>query len=974
MMRKLGVILFFVVFAIFTYRTVVFSAPLKSAPKTSQQDPSSVATLEISDSFEYQEFDIKTTQRTDSSSEVAPRWVPLQYDTFDPTIFSTSVSQVADGQRSLQIKHKGTSWGSTLSLQLEEPTSGDVSVALYDSLQNDEGYVYLGATIKDYANPDLKPEEVGMSLGIHPTLSKDFYVYCASQKLEDCMVTHVPRTQGWHTLHIVVTPFGSYGKIDNENLSILPKKNATYAINTSITSIQHVNIGMNTQSESSARYFDDFKISRLPSPVSGIDLAYEYIDIFLASYSEIDVSQIDALITARKDDFCPVDYDYDGSQSATQICPTNGLKQRPLWHYKEQLFHVYDALLMTAGAHAIRYNKTHESKDLDKAVEILTYVDKEFPKWSQHETGCQNKHCNTGAIVGLILAHQAWLLWDHLDPSLQVSLADHLSQEAEFFYAYFHPFNGYIGNSGGEENSWTALYLDRLSLAFRSRGQAKNWYDRAKFFAFHALSADEEYDGVRTQNIYKSYLFDNHFYHPHPTYAMVTASSLASMDLLRKKITGESTYEYTRNAEKVWRKNAEYVDFRNFQYKNTVQNVTTPNTNELKYARNLKAIKGARPDAKDLMNSQNYDMFPSQAYAGSSVIFSGVGSAQNTATDELENERINVFSLTGKNDWGADAVSLTQYAVVSKQFNISTYQDSESGFTTDNLEKYSSDFINYMRRGSLWRHVDNNVKFQEMLVEEFEIPGRDDRESYKWFTNANYMWEFAAYVFYFDDSLNFSSLKVCEDDLYKTHIWEGSVAWGCDKADYKDGKESITMTLKEPSNAEIYTPLLNVKPDTEYTVSYWHKSKDVVLDDAQLYGRIIASQYSDKARESDKVNENRLVSGFEYGENTSESTAWVRKSYTFRTQPGTKYVRLRAVMGMGKGSGTFWFDGISLSEKRNSDKPDANDDAKIDGIDYVTWLRNFSQQTSAGAQSGDFDNNGVVDNEDFTKWYEAYEN
>lgn len=50
---------------------------------------------------------------------------------------------------------------------------------------------------------------------------------------------------------------------------------------------------------------------------------------------------------------------------------------------------------------------------------------------------------------------------------------------------------------------------------------------------------------------------------------------------------------------------------------------------------------------------------------------------------------------------------------------------------------------------------------------------------------------------------------------------------------------------------------------------------------------------------------------------------------------------------------------------------DANNDNKIDGIDYVIWLNHYNQSVS-GPSNGDFNNSGKVDGVDYVIWLDHY--
>ncbi len=56
----------------------------------------------------------------------------------------------------------------------------------------------------------------------------------------------------------------------------------------------------------------------------------------------------------------------------------------------------------------------------------------------------------------------------------------------------------------------------------------------------------------------------------------------------------------------------------------------------------------------------------------------------------------------------------------------------------------------------------------------------------------------------------------------------------------------------------------------------------------------------------------------------------------------------------------------------NNPKPgDANQDGKVDGLDYVIWLLNYNKQVASGTK-GDYDGNGFVDGLDYVIWLSNY--
>ena len=70
-------------------------------------------------------------------------------------------------------------------------------------------------------------------------------------------------------------------------------------------------------------------------------------------------------------------------------------------------------------------------------------------------------------------------------------------------------------------------------------------------------------------------------------------------------------------------------------------------------------------------------------------------------------------------------------------------------------------------------------------------------------------------------------------------------------------------------------------------------------------------------------------------------------------------------------------DGIILVKNPNLtptptatiEKPgDANNDGKVDGLDYVIWLNHYNQSTNKGPTEGDFNKDGKVDGLDYVIW------
>lgn len=146
--------------------------------------------------------------------------------------------------------------------------------------------------------------------------------------------------------------------------------------------------------------------------------------------------------------------------------------------------------------------------------------------------------------------------------------------------------------------------------------------------------------------------------------------------------------------------------------------------------------------------------------------------------------------------------------------------------------------------------------------------------------------------------------------------WKGELLARCDPAITHDGYPALWLnTVDTWAVVERYSPLIPVEPGQQYEVSYWVKT-DVEFQLADMYGKVITSEYYSIAREEDAVNENRIGAGFATGKSIGDKTDWVQQSYLFTTRADTTYIRLRAVMGgpdqTGGAKGSMWISQLSL--------------------------------------------------------------
>lgn len=153
-----------------------------------------------------------------------------------------------------------------------------------------------------------------------------------------------------------------------------------------------------------------------------------------------------------------------------------------------------------------------------------------------------------------------------------------------------------------------------------------------------------------------------------------------------------------------------------------------------------------------------------------------------------------------------------------------------------------------------------------------------------------------------------------DEPFAKVKIWDGKLYWQSDTSIKKDSVSSMRLEADVFSDAEVYSNLIHVLPNQAYSVSYWVKT-NLIIDDSNIYGRVITAQYSNEALEDDEIFENRTDPGWNLGENEGSETDWVFKTYTFTTTSNTHFVRLRAPMGLdGHAKGQVWFDNVNIEE------------------------------------------------------------
>jgi len=152
----------------------------------------------------------------------------------------------------------------------------------------------------------------------------------------------------------------------------------------------------------------------------------------------------------------------------------------------------------------------------------------------------------------------------------------------------------------------------------------------------------------------------------------------------------------------------------------------------------------------------------------------------------------------------------------------------------------------------------------------------------------------------------------CGEYFTKVKRWKGKLFWECDPNHTKASYHSIKLEAEIFTDAEVDSPLIPVEPNQLVRVSYWVKT-NLEIENANVYGKIIAAQFDENAQEGDEVYHNQIAPGYSLGENVGPKTDWVFQSYIFKTNSETRFIRLRGPMGLlGKAKGEVWFDGVRV--------------------------------------------------------------
>jgi hypothetical protein len=337
--------------------------------------------------------------------------------------------------------------------------------------------------------------------------------------------TGILRSQGWHLFEVIVTPQGSYGKIDNKFLANFK--------NTVHTQANQIGIYA-TWNLTSASWFDDIDIlvvNQVPE---------EEIKSLIGKY----------LYLYRSTDFSPL---YSGLGIDCDSC-TGDPKCCGRMHGND-----IRSILDLAYALILDWKLNNNQDSLTRAAQLISDI-VNYGRWSEVNRW-------SVAVPAVRLFRTSAIVWDYLPEGVQekiLLLGESLGNE----FLGRQPASGYVNDTRAEDNAWNAAFLATLSQFYNSHVNASLWEEKGKCFAWHSIttSTDQEFCGVRTQTVYDDFQLDNHNRHPNPVYTGATIVLLAEGALPYHSLNKSVPQEFKHNVAQLFQKLLTYTVDTSYHY------------------------------------------------------------------------------------------------------------------------------------------------------------------------------------------------------------------------------------------------------------------------------------------------------------------------------------------------------------------------------------------------------------------------
>ncbi len=321
--------------------------------------------------------------------------------------FSTSNSYSFEGEKALKIYNKGSD---------NSNTGGDLQAVSCKDLSNITTGI-VRAKFYDYGDN----RSVGSVFSIGDENSEHYIMFLINKENSNYYQyrindTYIPikieRTPGWHTLEFVVTPHGTYGKIDNQslyntglNFPLAEKNNIPVTenrqedigyhvgVNTELKSLDNINFGRGWSYEGNT-YFDDLKVVPLfDVPENPQKILDATADKVYATYKDTDISEIKAdVLNGPK-------HAHGTTDSARKIAGYAMMK-------------------------AYYFSRKGSQEDLQDAKKNIRFLIDTYDYWGQ---------AWLSQVTTNLLSFDVWWLWDYLDNSTRNKFADVMASEADFW-------------------------------------------------------------------------------------------------------------------------------------------------------------------------------------------------------------------------------------------------------------------------------------------------------------------------------------------------------------------------------------------------------------------------------------------------------------------------------------------------------------------------------------------------------------
>jgi len=427
-----------------------------------------------------------------------------QWEVSNPgsNLVELSTERKQQGSRSLKITHNDSSNVVKLVHGFTNPQQGKVEAWFYDDYPANKGSFVI---LSDDNWPDNPSSAQMVAIGVYPYLYNDTYWYRIGST--NNVDTHIQRSNGWHKVELVVTPKGSYGKLDGINLTYLPSKPDS-SFTSSMTNFKKIGIVVANLSPDNwspfAGYFDSINKFSLPDlPASIVEREQRYIDFLLEQQ------------------------------------PVCMVEATPSW---------------AKANRAVVLAVKQQYSEVEPLIREVT----NDSSWKQHYGS---------PLVGYSFGLAAWISWSHLSEDLKNQVKSTIKAEADYWKVQ-QPNSRYQGDTTAEENAWNASILALASQMFPNEANANEWEQKGKVFAYHAFTIGESYGGVYTQTLFPDYSYMEHSYHPHPGYALTSIGLLGEGAFVYLKTGKIIPDEYKHNIVPVWNAVQSNFDYSSYQFKN----------------------------------------------------------------------------------------------------------------------------------------------------------------------------------------------------------------------------------------------------------------------------------------------------------------------------------------------------------------------------------------------------------------------